>query len=248
MFAGDLLKQRNNFFLTGYQVIRRDRSNGKKGGGICFWVKNTISFSEIKLSVCSNNLEIMGIKVSNVAILNLYNLPSNSIDKTCLSFITQFPNVMICDDFNAHHKMWDFGTPIQNGVSLLDFIEENDYSLQITSKPTHMVFNAGLKCSRIDRIITSPSISHKCNLEVRNIIMGSDHCVIDTKINNNVSHFSQHLPRWAFNRANWDAFYHLSDLKINHSLIMPDVRDFHNNLTSTIIAIAKSTIPTTKPF
>ena len=78
--------------------------------------------------------------------------------------------------------------------------------------------------------------------------MGSDHCVIDTKMNINVTHFSQHLLQWTFDRANWDAFYHLCDLEIIRSLILPDVHDFHNNLTSTIIDIAKRTIPTTKPF
>ena len=105
----------------------------------------------------------MGMKVSNVAIFNVYNPPSNSIDKTCLSLITKFPNVIICGDFNAPHKTWDSGTPNQNGVSLLAFIEDEDYSLQNTCKPTRMVFNAGLKCSLIDLIITSPSISHKCS-------------------------------------------------------------------------------------
>ena len=88
------------------------------------------------------------------------------------------------------------------GVSLLDFIEENDYLLQNTSKLTHMVFNAGLKCSLIDLTNTSPSISHKCSLELTNIFMVSDHCVIDTKIHINFTHFSQHLPRWAFNWEN----------------------------------------------
>ena len=101
------------FFLTGYQVIRKDRSNGKKGGGICFCVKNTISFSEIRQPECSKSIEIMGIKVSNAAIFSVYNPPSNSLDKTCLSFITQFPIVIICGDFNAHHKMWDSGTSNQ---------------------------------------------------------------------------------------------------------------------------------------
>ena len=124
-------------------MIRNDRSNGKKEGAICLCVKNTIPFSEIRLPECSNSQEIMGINVGNIAIFNVYNLPSNSIDKTCLSFITKFPNVIICGDFNAHHKMWDSGTPNQNGVSLLAFIEENDYSLQNTSKPTHIVFKSG---------------------------------------------------------------------------------------------------------
>ena len=72
-------------------------------------------------------VEIIGIKVSNVAIFNVYHPPSNSLDKTWLSFITKFPNVIICGDFNAHHKMRDSGTPNQNGISMLAFIEENDY-------------------------------------------------------------------------------------------------------------------------
>ena len=155
------------------------------------------------------------------------------------------PLVIIYGDFNAHHKIWNSGTPNQNGISLFAFIEENDYSLQNTSIPTYMVFNAGLKCSLIDLTITSPSISHKCSLEVTNIFMGSDHCVINSKININVSHSSQHLPRWVFKRANWDAFYHLCDLNSNHSSISADVHDFQNSLTSTIMDIAKRTIPTT---
>ena len=160
----------------------------------------------------------------------MYNPTSNSIDKTCLSLITKFPNVFICGDFNAPHKTWDSGTLNQNGVSLLDFIEENNHSLLNTSKPTRMVFKAGLKCSLIDLTISSPSISHNCSLEVTNIFMESDHCVIDTKIYINGSHISQHLPRWAFHRANLEAFYHLCDLEINHSLISPEVHDFHYNL------------------
>ena len=84
--------------------------------------------------------------------------------------------------------MWDSDIPNQNGVSLLAFIEENDNSLQNIFKPTRMVFNAGLKSSLIDLTITSPSISHKCSLEVTNIFIESDHCVIDTKINIKVSH------------------------------------------------------------
>ena len=79
----------------------------------------------------------MGIKVSNGAIFIVYNPPSNSIDKTCLSFITIFPYVIIYGDFTAYCKMWDFATLNQKGVGLLAFIKENDYSLQTTSKPTH---------------------------------------------------------------------------------------------------------------
>ena len=94
----------------------------------------------------------------------------------CLSFITNFSDAVICGDFNAHHKIWKFNTPIQNGASLLDFIEKNNYSLHNTrtSQPPHMIFNAGIICFLIDLTVISPSISHKCSLEVTNVVMGSD--------------------------------------------------------------------------
>ena len=92
----------------------------------------------------------------------------------CLSFITNFSDAVICGDFNAHHKMWNFDTPHQNGASLLDFIEQNNYSLQNTFQPPHMIFNAGIKCFLIDLTVISPSISHKCSLEVTDVFMGSD--------------------------------------------------------------------------
>ena len=52
MLAGGLLKQRNNFFsFIGLQVIRKDRSNGKKGEGICICVKNIASFLDYQSAV-----------------------------------------------------------------------------------------------------------------------------------------------------------------------------------------------------
>ena len=52
------LNKQTFFSLTGYQVIRKDQSNGKKGGGICFCFKNTISFSEIRLPECGKPVTV----------------------------------------------------------------------------------------------------------------------------------------------------------------------------------------------
>jgi len=50
-------------------------------------------------------MEIMDLKVSNTVIINVYNPPSNPIDKKVFAHISKFPNVIICGDFNAHHKI-----------------------------------------------------------------------------------------------------------------------------------------------
>jgi len=187
----------------------------------------------------------MGIKVSNIVILNVYNPPSNHIDKQVLNYINKFPNVIMCGDFNAHHRLWDVGTPNQNGYILADFIENNEYTILNLTKPTHVTLNKELKTSLIDLTITSSSISHKCCVNVTNSFLGSDHCVIDIKINV-IAQASKRLPRWAFNRADWKGFHQLCDSEINQGLISNSIHDFYRNLISTIFDIATRTIPITK--
>jgi len=54
-------------------------------------------------------MEIMGIKESNTVMINVYNSPSNLIDKEILAYITKFPNVIICGDLmlTTKYGMWE---------------------------------------------------------------------------------------------------------------------------------------------
>ena len=107
------------------------------------------TYFEIAVPNSHNDMESMAIKVSGIVILNAYNPPANVllynvIDNNVLQFFAKFRHVIICGDFNAHHKMWDAGFANQNDYGLLDFIEQNDYSVMNTDQPTHM----SLKSSR----------------------------------------------------------------------------------------------------
>ena len=147
-------------FLAGYKFIRKDRSNGKRGNGICTCIKQSILFSEIAVTNSHNDMESMAIKVSGIVILNVYNPPANPISNNILQFIAKFRHIGDC---SAHYKMWDAGSAKQNGYGLLDFIEQNDYSALNTDQPTHMSLNsAGINYSLIDLTLYSPAISHKC--------------------------------------------------------------------------------------
>ena len=86
--------------LPGYKFIRKDRSNGKRGGGICIYIKPSTPFSEVIIPNSQNDMESMAIKVSGIVILNVYNPPSNLVDNNILQFITNFRNVIICGDFH----------------------------------------------------------------------------------------------------------------------------------------------------
>ena len=235
-----------NFNLPGYHIIRRDRTSGKRGGGICICVKQSVNFSELRIPNPRNEMELMAIKVNDIVIVNVYNPPSNSIDINVLSYFKRFSNILLCGDFNARHRMWDVGSPNNNGYRLVEFIEENDFTVLNITQSTHMVFNTSLNTSLIVLTISSPNIAHKCCVVVTNNFMGSDHCVIDVKINASAD-MSGWSPSWAFNRADWTTFSQLCNIEINSSLISPNVRECYTNICSTIMSIASRTIPLTEP-
>ena len=235
--------------LRGYKFIRKDRSNGKRGCGICICIKPSIPFSEVIIPNSQNDAESMAIKVSGIVILYVYNPPSNIVDNNILQFITNFRNVIICGDFNAHHKMWDARPANSNGYRLLDFIEQNDYSVMNTDQPTHINLNSGLNCSLIDLTLCSPAIAHKCVIDVTGDFLNSDHCLILAKINSSANPLpSQWSPRWSLNRADWISFYQLCDVEIPMNLFSTETHLFYYRLSSTIFSIAERTIPTTKPY
>ena len=191
----------------------------------------------------------MAIKVSDIAVLNVYNPPTNLVDNNVLHFVTKFRKVIICDDFNAHHKLWNAESPNINGHRLFDFIEQNDYSVMNTDQPTHMTLNAELNCSLIDLTLCSPTISHKCHVEVSGKFLSSDHCLIFLQVNSaSDASPSEWTSRWSFTRADWISFYHLCNAEITMNLFSTNTQLFYYRLTSTISSFAERTIPRTKQY
>ena len=67
-------------------------------------------FFDVNIPVSINNLEIIAITINGTIVVNAYNPLSNLIGIEDLPFVNDFTNVIICGNFNAHHKMWDDGT------------------------------------------------------------------------------------------------------------------------------------------
>lgn len=55
----------NDIHLSGYDVVRRDRyHNGRRGGGVCIFVKNNLNFRIREDLINDNdNLEFLSIEV-----------------------------------------------------------------------------------------------------------------------------------------------------------------------------------------
>ena len=100
------------FQLEGYKLANMNREN-RRGGGVCFYISNTLSFKEIpRLSFAKeDNFECLTIEVDrtnskNMIVTCVYRTPGSSMDKFNDEFkklLTEYNNqkhIYICGDFN----------------------------------------------------------------------------------------------------------------------------------------------------
>ena len=78
----DVSNNNSDFYICGYELIRRDRlSDG--GGGICFYIKSTINFS-VRTDLNVDELENLCIEIRKpnskpFIVVNWYRLPNSPI-------------------------------------------------------------------------------------------------------------------------------------------------------------------------
>ena len=58
----------NLISIDGYTLFRRDRADGRRGGGLCIYVKNTLSCIE-RYDLSDTSLEAIWIKLVNVTLI-----------------------------------------------------------------------------------------------------------------------------------------------------------------------------------
>jgi len=111
-----LLWPRNNFWLRGFNIVRRDISSSHERG-VCILVNNKLNYSILNLSFFSHSsLELLGITLMQdnvpLAIVNIYRHPNQSTPSSILDALFQFlfnnfNRVLISGDvLNAHHSWW----------------------------------------------------------------------------------------------------------------------------------------------
>jgi len=76
-----LLKQNKNFFLQGYEVIRKDRGD-EKGGGVATLIRSGLNYTEIPITL--NKIETIVVEIhsknSKITIVNVYDPPDRLVD------------------------------------------------------------------------------------------------------------------------------------------------------------------------
>ena len=101
----------NEIIPTGYNIIRKDRSSGKRGGGVLIALRNNINYNLVSLGAWSNELEIAAVEIELIntkktLICALYRPPNVDTNEwlhlftSFLEFSSNYESILICGDFN----------------------------------------------------------------------------------------------------------------------------------------------------
>ena len=225
--------------ISNYVMIRKDRPRALgKGGGICICVRNTLSFSEIRIPVINSYLEVIGITINDYAIINVYNPPRNIMNILDLGFLSRFRRIILLGDFNSHHTMWGGHSINPSGRSLMSLIETN------TSVPTHFTLVGPYVWNNLDLTVVSSSIASHCSISITNEFLGSDRAIIHVAVHGVVPDNTEPLPKWNFSRANWIKFHKRWSSSLN--CISLDLEHSYQLSETSILEATRAAIPQTK--
>lgn len=144
----------------GYNDIRQDRTNGKRGGGLCLNVKSSIDYVQC-IEACNDcDIELLSISVEreyqkDIMVVLLYRPPQGNVD----AFLTQLrellhkhynnmkQDLVILGDFNIDYQA--LNSP---HFKKLQSLEKEFLLNQIVTNPTRVSLD---KASLIDLIFTN---------------------------------------------------------------------------------------------
>jgi hypothetical protein len=191
----EYIETNTNFQLPNYKVVHQFRGSGKKGGGLCVFISNSLVFN-LKKNLCSTTndyeslcVEIINKTTKNIIIHVLYRPPSASIkqfEKHIKNIIKnksgENKSVYFVGDFNVDLNMRHLNKKINN---FFNVIYQKGY-IPLINKPTRITRESA---TVIDQIVTNEFKSKiktgifKCDI--------SDHFpvfLISQKCDNNYAH------------------------------------------------------------
>ena len=200
-----------NFQLNSYISVRQDRIDGYGGVVSCF--KKSLIFHIIK-KYSSDNIQYIHCKIGELNIINIYSNSGNAFDLAFLeSMIENLTNqkVIIMGDLNAHHPLWDKSNINKGGITISDFMFNND--LIVKNDGSSTLFQSAInKVSAVDLTLVSSQLAIYSSWEVIKDCGNSDHfptLLSFQTINNQDLKDSFTKPYLArnFKKANWELFY-----------------------------------------
>lgn len=98
------MKHRQKYHFSGYRVIRKDRANTIRGGGILALIKRGVHVTKTQLADCGS-IELVDLTLrEGTRIIGCYNKPSNLITNIDLESIFNINGkIILIGDLNARH-------------------------------------------------------------------------------------------------------------------------------------------------
>ena len=173
---------------TSYDILRKDRQDGRKSGGIMLLIRKNLIYSEKKLNIFKDGqLEVQAITIrsgsKDIDILNIYN-PNTTLNKSEFLYYKKqlTEKYIIVGDINAHHPQWE---PKRNAISngsgrtinsILNNINNNIALATPDDLPTYTNSYSG-ETSTIDLVFCPPELLHMFHI-LTLADLGSDHTPI----------------------------------------------------------------------
>ena len=133
--------------IQNYTLVRQDQRLGP-GGGLLFFIHNSVGFTHKPLSTMSKNdphLEELTISIAmdntELLITNVYIPPASSCNgrySPPLNHLLTGTDSLVLGDFNAHHSLWHSGTTDTRGNQLADSVSTSSFAVLNTDSPTRL--------------------------------------------------------------------------------------------------------------
>lgn len=228
------LKPGRKCSLKGYVTVRNDRLSAARGG-LLTYIRNSISFLEIK---CPDGLETIGIQIDSsegrINVYNVYISPDSEVDVNIIEDLFLSKSV-VCGDFNAHHPLWGSHKLDNRGEALENIVTTSNHVLLNDGQGTFIVNEE--RTSPLDLTMVHNSFASHADWRVVNDDLGSDHFPVLTIINPYPIKESTQSNSFDIGRVNWDFFqmyiaYNFCDINFSNNI--------DDNLSTIIDAITDS--------
>lgn len=242
-----LKEKNNNIEIQNYNIERRDRSDGPKGG-VATLIKKKFSYS---LITPEPDIEEISIEINleksheKLVICNVYNPPGNKINDEIYNRIASRPNLILLGDFNAHHPM--FGGTIKDteGKALDELIDNNNLCI-LNDKSGTYITNSG-NTTAIDLTLISRNLAIKSTWSILDNTMGSDHYPITTIVNENFPQLPKSEPMYINKKADWEKFAIESNKTFENLQPSTNLIEYHKNIIAAIHTAARNAVPSSNP-
>lgn len=241
------LKPDTKIYINGFHLVHEYRNDGK--GGVGIFISRTISFSKININKNFNNqIEICAVTLDryNISIVSVYKPPTiNATKADWQNIFLQFQNeTVVCGDFNAHHCLWGSLQNCNQGLRLVEAIDNTDLINLNDGSPTRISPPSQVP-SKVDLTFTTPNLASRCTWRVNKDPMGSDHfpILIDFSIWGTTEKINP-TTKWKENYADWYTFQTYLETYLN--CLPGDKIDF-SVLANAISNAATASMPIKKP-